>query len=252
MNNKLQRLVIGPAFFCCFLAFPVHANMPSSHDRWEYGGSAYLWLAGVDGTTTADDSINVSFNDVVDTLDLGLMGLLTAQKGKWMLFGDFIYLSLSEDINTTANIVGNPAELDADFELKGFVSTFGVTYRVFEDDRTSLDIVTGARYFYLDVDLDGNLAASPISYSDSEDTLDGIIGTQVKIDLTESWYFSLYADVGAGDSKLTWQAWPLVGYKFAKLDAVAGYRYLKWETDNGNTFDDLSFNGPMFGAKFLF
>ena len=59
-------------------------------------------------------------------------------------------------------------------------------------------------------------------------------------------------DVGAGDSKLTWQAWPGVGYRFEKFDAVAGYRHLAWETEDGDTFEDLSFSGPMLGVKFGF
>ena len=72
------------------------------------------------------------------------------------------------------------------------------------------------------------------------------------IDLSDKWYLSCYADVGAGDSKLTWQAWPGVGYRFEKVDVVAGYRHLAWETDDGDTLDDLNFSGPMLGVKFRF
>lgn len=67
-----------------------------------------------------------------------------------------------------------------------------------------------------------------------------------------AWYLSFYADVGAGDSKLTWQAWPGVGYRFENVDAVAGYRHLAWETDDGDTFEDINFSGPMLGVKFRF
>jgi hypothetical protein len=117
---------------------------------------------------------------------------------------------------------------------------------------TSLDLMAGARYFKLDLDFDADVGASKIKYSDSEDTLDGIIGAQVIIDLSDRWYLSCYADVGAGDSKLTWQAWPGVGYRFEKVDVVVGYRHLAWETDDGDTLDDLNFSGPMLGIKFRF
>jgi len=89
-------------------------------------------------------------------------------------------------------------------------------------------------------------------YSDSEDVLDGIIGAQVLLNLSDKWYFSCYADVGTGDSKLTWQVWPGVGYRLEKVDVVAGYRYLAWETDNGDSIDDINFSGPMLGVKFRF
>ena len=116
----------------------------------------------------------------------------------------------------------------------------------------SLDLLAGARYFNMDLDFEANVGASTIKYSDSEDVLDGIIGAQVTIDLSDRWYLSCYADVGAGESKLTWQVWPGVGYRYEKVDVVAGYRHLEWETDDGDTFEDLNFSGPMLGVKFPF
>ena len=132
------------------------------------------------------------------------------------------------------------------------MSTFGVAYRVIDEDMAHLDLLAGARYFKLDLDFEADVGANKIRYSDSEDVLDGIMGAQVIFDLSEKWYLSGYADVGAGDSKLTWQAWPGVGYRFDNVDAVAGYRHLKWETDDGDTFEDLSFSGPTLGVKFRF
>ncbi len=64
--------------------------------------------------------------------------------------------------------------------------------------------------------------------------------------------FLLYADVGVGDSKLTWQVWPGVGYRLDKVELVAGYRHLAWETDEGDTIEDINFSGPMLGVKFRF
>ena len=106
--------------------------------------------------------------------------------------------------------------------------------------------------FNMDLDFDANVGASKIKYSDSDDVLDGIIGAQVLFDLSEKWYLSCYADVGAGDSKLTWSFWPGVGYRLEKVDVVAAYRHLAWETDDGDTIDDLNFSGPMLGVKFGF
>ena len=92
--------------------------------------------------------------------------------------------------------------------------------------------------------------AGKIKYSDSGDVLDGIIAAQAIFDLSEKWYASCYADVGTGDSKLTWQAWPGVGYRLEKIDVVAGYRHLEWKSDNGDTIDKVNFSGPMPGVKF--
>lgn len=244
MSRYLPRLITGLALvFCCFLvtALPATAEEGSDQDSWKFVGSAYLWAAGVEGKDAAGDEIDVSFSDLLDDLDGGLMGIIAAQKGKWTLIADILYLSIHQE-----------ASSNVDVEIKSYVSTFGVAYRVIDDDVTRFDMMVGARYFKLDLDLDINVGGSKIKYSDSGDFLDGIIGAQVIIDLSDRWYLSCYADVGTGDSKLTWQLWPGVGYRFEKFDIVAAYRHLAWKNDNGDTIDDLSFSGPMLGVKFNF
>ena len=104
----------------------------------------------------------------------------------------------------------------------------------------------------MDLDVDVEIGGSQFKGSDTEYVLDGIIGAQVLCNLSDKWYLSCYADVGTGDSELTWQVWPGVGYRLEKLDVVAGYRYLAWKTDDGDVIDDLSFSGPMVGVKFPF
>ena len=253
MDCYIQRLKsLLALFFGCFLATAFPANADTDQDDWKFSGAAYLWAAGVEGTDAAGDEIDVSFSDVLEDLEGGLMGILAARKGRWTLLADVLYLSIHQETSSTANLIGIPAKIDVDVKLKGFVTTFGAAYRVIEDDMTSLDLLAGARYFKLDVDFDADVGAGKIKYSDSGDALDGIIGAQVLIDLSERWYLSCYADVGAGDSKLTWQAWPGVGYRLDSVDVVAGYRHLKWETDDGDTFEDLSFSGPTLGVKFRF
>ena len=253
LASRLQCLTTGLAFvLCCFSATALGADAGSDQNGWKFSGAVYLWAAGVEGTDAAGDEIDVSFSDVLEDLDGGLMGLLAAHKGGWTLLADVLYLSIHQETSSTANLIGIPAKLDVDVKLKGFVSTFGVAYRVIDDDMTSIDLLVGARYFKLDLDFDADVGASKVKYSDSEDALDGIIGAQAKIALSDRWYLSGYADVGAGDSKLTWQVWPGVGYRFENVDAVAGYRHLKWETDDGDTIDDLSFKGPTLGVKFRF
>ena len=250
MIYPLQRLAFSLAIvFCCSLALttPVNAETQASEEDWEFGGAAYLWAAGVKGTDVAGDEIDVSFSDIVKDLDGGLMGVISARKGKWTLLADIIYLSINQETSSTANIIGVPEKVDVDVKLEGFVSTFFVAYRVQESDMSSVDLLVGARYFRVDVDLDVDVGASKTKASDSGDVLDGIIGAQVLLNLSDKWYLSCYADVGTGDSELTWQAWPNFGYKFENIDLIAGYRHIEWESDDGDAIDDISFSGPTLG-----
>ena len=61
-----------------------------------------------------------------------------------------------------------------------------------------------------------------------------------------------YADMGAGDSDPTWQASASVSYRFDKVDAVLGYRYLDYEFDDSGFIDNLNIGGPSAGVKFRF
>lgn len=157
MIYLVQRLAFSLAIvFCCFLALtrPVNAETLANQENWELGGSAYLCSSGVEGTDSAGDEIDVSFSDIAKDLDGGLMGIISARKGKWTLLADIIYLSIHQETSSTANIIDFPAKVDVDLKLEGFVSTFITAYRVQESDMTSLDLLAGARYFRLDVDLD--------------------------------------------------------------------------------------------------
>ena len=255
MNLSVKHLNTLVAFMlCCLLAMsvPVMAETDSDEDGWTFGASAYLWAAGVEGTSSQGDDIDVSFSDIAKDLDGAIMGIIGAQNGKWALVADLIYMNINQETSTTANSIGLPQKIDTDVTLQAFVSTFFVAYRVFEGEKSKLDLVAGARYIYMDVELDGAINSNKVKSDDSDYALDGIVGFEGKVQLNDRWYASLYADAGTGDSKLTWQAWPGVGYTFENFDVVAGYRHLKWETDDGEAIDDVSFSGPMLGMKFYF
>ncbi|MDH3970133.1 MAG: hypothetical protein OEU56_24250 [Rhodospirillales bacterium] len=255
MNFYQQRLTpIVALILCCCLAtpLPVMAETDAGPDRWKMGGSAYLWFSGIEATSVAGDKIDISFSDALDSLDGGIMGIVAAQKGRWILLADLQYLRIHDETSSTANVIGQPAEFNLDLKQTVFVSTFAVAYRVLGDDRTNLDLLAGGRYAKIDIDIDVDTAMGIIEASESETVLDGIVGGQAIAALNDRWYVYCYADVGVGDSKLTWQAWPGIGYRFKKLEVVAGYREVHWDTDDGDTLDDMKFKGPALGVRFPF
>ena len=184
MTYDIRRLTsVRPLILCCLLAmvFPAWGETSSDPDGWTFGGSAYLWAAGIEGTSAEGDDIDIPFTDVMDSLEGGVMGALAVRKGKWAVMADIIYLSIHQEVDITANLVGRPIKLDVDVDLKSFVSTFGVGYRVVDDGMTSLDLLAGARYGYVDADFDADFVVGKIKHSDSEYVMDGIIGVRALI-----------------------------------------------------------------------
>jgi hypothetical protein len=72
------------------------------------------------------------------------------------------------------------------------------------------------------------------------------------VNLTEKWYLPFYADIGTGQSKLTWQALGGIGYRFKWFDFTVAYRYLSWDFGGGAPLDDLQIYGPYAGFIFHF
>jgi hypothetical protein len=224
-------------------------------DRWIYGGEVYIWGANINGETTSGAPIEVDFDDLFEHLEIGFMGVLAAAKDKWTLLVDFIYLDVEDDDKGTVNISGSPTSAKIDVELKGFISTLGGAYSFLETDTTRLNLVAGARYLWLEVDLDVDVGPVSGDGSDSDQVWDGIVGLRGKTELNEKWYLTYYGDVGTGESDKTWQALAAISYRFESVDAVLGYRYLKWEFDKAGdmlNFDELDLSGPFAGVKFRF
>lgn len=220
-------------------------------DSWEYSASINLWTASVGGETASGGDIDISFSDILDEMDFAFMTTLGAKKGKWGFLADVIYIDLSQDVDVPLN---GGAESITKFGLKAWVVTPMATYRVIEEDQLNLDVLAGARYLYLKGSLEVDPA--PGSISDSGSVWDGIVGVRGTYDLNEKWYLPFHLDVGTGDTDLTWQAFAGVGYKYENFDLIAGYRYLDYNFDDGDTgggiFNDLSLDGPMISINFYF
>ena len=249
-------------------ALPVTASAASGSDQWEYDAMIYLWGAGIDATTQTGGDIDMSFSDILDDLDMTFMGGFGARKGKLSLLADVIYLDISQSDggSETIPILGGALDItktvDTDITMKSWITTFGAGYNVVDNEKATLDLVGGARYFWLDVDIKLDLSikgsggrlntSRKEKVSDSDHVWDGIVGVRGQINLDKNWYLPYYADIGTGGSQSTWQAMAGVGYNFKWGDVLLAYRYLDYNFDSDFILDDLSMRGPALGARFRF
>lgn len=233
---------------------PVWAEENSAEaDVWKYRVDAYLWGASVGGESASGGDIDVKFKDLVEDMDLGLMTSLAAEKSKWIFEADVIYLDIEEKGDFELDPV---LEVD-DIELTGWILNPFVGYKVLEGEHGYLAVLGGARYLYLDLDLE--LATRPPeppakeTFSEDGEYWDGIVGVIGRVTLNERWALPYYLDIGTGDTDMTWQVFGGVSYAFEKFELIAGYRYLEWDFKSGNkAFNELTLSGPMVGARFRF
>lgn len=221
-------------------------------DTWKWGANVYFWGASIGGETIDGDDVDISIHDLLQNFKGGFMGTLGAKKGKLAFFGDLIYLNVGDSQNLSGDLVGDQMKVKADFELKGYISTFGAAYTVLENDQTTLDVLGGGRYLQLDTTIKYDTGTGNGKYETSESTLDAIVGLRGQTEINDRWYVDYYADVGTGESDLTWQAAAGFGYRLEKFDLAFGYRYIYWDLNDFDPFDNLDMYGPYVGAKFRF
>lgn len=219
----------------------------------------YGWMPNFYLESASGIEAEIDLGTILDNLQFVVMANPGVKKGKWTFQTDVLYFDLQADNNKTVlrQRQNDLANVQTDIEMKAWVVTPMVSYDVLEKDQFKLSLLAGARYFYMDVDLqvDINGLRDPAvsrSGSHSGDVWDGIVGIKGQAVLNEKWYLPYYFDIGTGDSNSTYQAFGGVGYRFSRVDLVAGWRYLRWNFDEGSTFDNMYINGPIAGVKIRF
>ena len=278
MGKHVFRTIAASVFCLCVLAItPMLAKANEStteEDPWQFIPKIYLWGLGLDATTKVGKDVTVGFDDLLDTLNFGIMGVFEVRKSKWFAHVDLIYSDLSTDKQATISGPIGPrgrgnlnVGVNADLDMTQWIVTLTGGRNVWESEALSVDLFAGARYLDLDsetkVKLDAKLAIDTrfktfvrggtreATVSVSENLWDGIVGIKGKVTLYKNWYMPFYADVGTGESDITWQAAGGLGYDFDGINVVLIYRHLSWHA-NDKMITDLSYSGPMLGAAFHF
>jgi hypothetical protein len=250
-----SRLITGilAVFLFGTPLFAGAADSESSPDTdWGVGVDLYLWAPWIDVKTETGGDVEISLNDILTNLDMMFMGVVHVDKGKWSFVTDMIYFDIESDENADL-----PLDLALDeFDLQAWVVTPEVRYTVWQTNKHKVGLVAGARYLWIEGQLKLNtrppLPPGSRKAKDSASVWDGIVGATGQIELSDKWYLASYADIGTGDSDLTWQAVAMFGYQFKRMDAAVGYRYLDYEFDSSDPIADLTIHGPFAGIRYMF
>ncbi|HTP45912.1 MAG TPA: hypothetical protein VMQ50_03190 [Casimicrobiaceae bacterium] len=239
-------------------------------DEWKFRASIYMWMPEITGSVnfagnnTAD--IDVKFHSLLDHLKMAGMGNIEAQKGRWGAFTDLIYFDVGGTSTTTRDhtIDGVPlpaaVSLNTVLDFKAVIWTLAGSYRVQAEPGSSFDVFAGAQMLRLDATLNYGFSEDfgPFvgpnregSRGSSGNTWDGIVGVKGRAAFGDDrkWFIPYYADVGTGQSQLTWQASAGIGYVFSWGEVVATWRYLDWK-EPGDKVPKLTVNGPQLAVAF--
>ena len=270
VKKKSIVLAVILLFMFCWLGTAAAEEGTGAADKWQYELTIYGWLPTIDGSLNYSlppsdgnpgTSVSADAGDILDALNFTFMAAGVARYNKLSFGMDLIYMDLSNSSGTEiiiGNDPGEPVDIKGKLSLTAWEVTGVVGYDAIQTKRVLMTPIAGFRYLTLDADLniaiDGPLPPTPppAKLSDSADLWDGIVGVRGAFLLNEKWYIPYYADIGAGDSALTWQLYAGIGYMFHWGDIKLGYRYLEYDMDEDELLQDLKFYGPLLGVGFRF
>jgi hypothetical protein len=224
---------------------PVEASNP-----WKNEITIYGWLPSISATTPLPNSSGdgMDAEDIIDDLKMVFMGTYSGRNDTWSVFGDFIYFDMGDSKNHTFS---NGDTAYVSYDLKTTLIQVGMGYSLINNSDGILDVTAGIRYLDLELELNTDLFTSR-SVSGSKDYTDFFIGVRGAKNITQKWYIPYEADIGTGDSDLSWQLFAGVGYRYDWGDIKLGYRYLKYEMDDDSFVEDLTVNGAVLGVSIKF
>lgn len=232
-TSRITRSLLAAVLVTASMSPALAADAKGPND-WRFDALLYGWAAGIGADLQRSGAAWIGFDRILDTLDMAFMGAFAASKDQWRFAADVIYMDLSEKDSAALTVPigsGIPASASVRVELKAWILDPNVQYRFYETDRLELSALAGARYLSIEGDVNEVVTTSSLGrvageVDGTKRWWDGVVGVSGQYNLSQRWYVPFLADVGTGDSNLTWQAVAALGYRFDSVDAVFGYRHL--------------------------
>ena len=215
-------------------------------EEWTYEVAPYVWFMSLNGTIGVAGQtveIDASFSDLWEVTDLALAAAGTARKGRWGLYGNFLYAKLSDSQELPV-----PAVLDWEQKLTTF--EFAAAYR--PAFLGPVDLLVGGRYWGMSLDL--NFKPGPSTDGD-KDWIDPVIGFNLPYMLTDKWELDLGGSIGGFGvaSDFSWELRGSIFYHFNHwLSAGLGYIHLETDYEDDGFVFDAALDGAAAAVKFSF
>ena len=179
------------------------------------------------------------------------MGTLEVDHGRVLMPVDFLWMSLSDNKSLPLN------DLEAESvhaNMKEFIVTPQLGYRIADGRRVKVDAVFGARIWHLNTSLNLRPTELRLGFSDATTWGDAVAGGRIRFALTPKASVILLGDAGGGGSRQDYQAAALLGYQISRRwNLLGGYRYLSvnYRPNGAKQFVyDVNMPGLVLGATF--
>jgi hypothetical protein len=221
---------------------------------WSFAIAPYFWMAGMEGDIAEFGAppvnVDISFSDILDSLDFSLMAVAEARYDRFSVFSDFLFLKMSPEAVTPFGVIANTVQLTS--KTMEFTAMAG--YALIDTPGGRLDVVAGARVWWVEnrISVQGGVL-NGLWRQDSNAWVDAMAGVRGRANLTDNVYLTGWALGGGGSSDSAWDVMGGVGYEFTdRFSAVLGYRAMGVDYQDGAFLFDVTMQGPIVGAVLRF
>jgi len=232
------------------------ATGPSIYDQegkrdWRVEVAPYAWLASINGDigvpAVGTIPVSATFSNLKDSLDGAFAGLLDIRYRRWHFISDNSWVRLKDSLDPDgALFTGGSIEATVAF------GTVGIAYELPLNKSYSVDVLLGARWWYVfnDVTVSTSLPPGTFSGSIGEAWGDAVVGVRARYKITDRWRVSAQADIGGGEASLDWSLFVSGGYDFNDhVGLTLGYRILGVDYNKDQFLYDVTQGGLLLGIN---
>ena len=248
--NTRSNVLLGASVTGALLCIPVQA----AGQAWEHTLTTYMVGSAISGTAGIGDldaTVDVSFGDIIDNFDGGIMLAYRGERGSWSFTSDFAYLGLKANQKD----LGPLGRTGVDIEADQLLLTVNIGYAL--NERWSA--YWGARYWDLDADLAVKVGDQVRRGGASASWTDPIAGLRYLAPLGGKWSLLVMGDIGGFGvgSDFSWTATASAAYQFRpNAHLLIGYRHIDVDYEDGTGADRFKWNvwegGPTLGVAWQF
>lgn len=239
--------------------------------EWQFRTYSYVFFPQIKGdlhvATPAGNDFSVGADDLVKNSRFTWMGGVEAQKGRWGMFGDLIYMNVGDSIENSPTIGQGSLPLppgvtaNAKLDVEATLLTIAANYRALATPENTFDVFAGTRELDATGELEWqfNTPVGPLppplgqgKGKAGKEGWDGIVGVKGKhsFGAAKKWFIPYYVDAGTGSSDLTWQASTGIGYAARWGETFLVWRHVNYDFGNDRQIENLQFSGPAMGVAF--
>ncbi len=169
-----------------------------------------------------DAGFKVPFSDLFHYLKGMIPVAAEADKGRFVMPVDFLWLKLGDDRGIPFNEFG---QTSVNIHITQSILTPKIGYRLVDTDRWKVDALAGIRYWHVGQNL--ALEPSGLNNGQSANWVDGLGGARIQLLLTPKVGITVSGDAGGGGASLDYQLLGLLNYQMTEhLGLGLGWRYL--------------------------